>query len=153
MVDVKETIESAERKCSQRGKKLTRRRKQVLSTLLEVRKALSAYELVNLCNKNTHEPMPPISVYRILEFLRAEQLVHKLETANKYVACTHIACKHKHRRSQFLICNECHNVQELDTTIEALSAIEDAAKVANFRPLNPQIEVSGSCGLCKTEAS
>jgi len=152
MVDIKETIESAERKCSQRGRKLTRRRKQVLRSLLQAKKALSAYELADLCNKNSHEPMPPMSVYRVLEFLQTEQLAHKLETANKYVACTHIACKHKHRRSQFLICNECHKVQELDTTIEALSAIEAAAKIVKFRPLNPQIEVSGSCDLCKTKA-
>ncbi len=152
MTDIKEIIESAEHKCSQRGKKMTARRKQVLSALLRANKALSAYELVNVCNEDTAKPMPPMSVYRILEFLQAEQFAHKLETANKYVACKHISCKHEHRSAQFLICSDCHKVQELDTTIEALSAVVAAADTANFRLFNPQLEVSGSCGLCKTDA-
>ena len=150
MTDFKEAIESAERKCAQRGIKLTRRRREVLTTLLEANRALSAYELVNLCNESSNEPMPAMSVYRILEFLRAEQFVHKLETANKYIACKHIACEHEHKRPQFLICNDCHKVQELDTAVEALSSVETAASMLNFKLLNPQLEVSGSCGLCKT---
>ena len=150
MTDFKEAIESAERKCSQRGIKLTRRRREVLTTLLEANRALSAYELVNLCNESSNEPMPAMSVYRILEFLRAEQFVHKLETANKYIACKHIACEHEHKQPQFLICNDCHKVEELDTAVEALSSVETAASMLNFKLLNPQLEVSGSCGLCKT---
>ncbi len=150
MTDFKEAIESAERKCSQRGIKLTRRRREVLTTLLEANRALSAYELVNLCNESSNEPMPAMSVYRILEFLREEQFVHKLETANKYIACKHIACEHEHKQPQFLICNDCHKVQELDTAVEALSSVETAASMLNFKLLNPQLEVSGSCGLCKT---
>mgnify|MGYP001452343897 FL=1 len=150
MTDFKEAIESAERKCAQRGIKLTRRRREVLTTLLEANRALSAYELVNLCNESSNEPMPAMSVYRILEFLRAEQFVHKLETANKYIACKHIACEHEHKQPQFLICNDCHKVQELDTAVEALSSVETAASMLNFKLLNPQLEVSGSCGLCKT---
>tara|TARA_B100000902_G_scaffold365907_1_gene387254 strand:- start:669 stop:1121 length:453 start_codon:yes stop_codon:yes gene_type:complete len=150
MTDFKEAIESAERKCSKRGIKLTRRRREVLTTLLEANRALSAYELVNLCNESSNEPMPAMSVYRILEFLRAEQFVHKLETANKYIACKHIACEHEHKQPQFLICNDCHKVQELDTAVEALSSVETAASMLNFKLLNPQLEVSGSCGLCKT---
>jgi len=150
MTDFKEAIESAERKCSQRGIKLTRRRREVLTTLLESNRALSAYELVNLCNESSNEPMPAMSVYRILEFLREEQFVHKLETANKYIACKHIACEHEHKQPQFLICNDCHKVQELDTAVEALSSVETAASMLNFKLLNPQLEVSGSCGLCKT---
>ena len=149
MTDLKEAIESADRKCYQRGKKLTRRRREVLMTLLQAKKAVSAYELVNLCNDSSHEPMPPMSVYRILEFLQAEQFVHKLETANKYIACKHIACEHEHKQPQFLICNDCHKVQELDTAIEALSSVEAAASMLNFKLHNPQLEVSGSCGLCK----
>ena len=149
MTKLKDSIESAEQKCHQRGKKLTRRRREVLTMLLQADRAVSAYELVDLCNESSNEPMPPMSVYRILEFLQAEQFVHKLETANKYIACKHIACEHEHKQPQFLICNDCHKVQELDTSSEALSSVEAAASMLNFKLLNPQLEVSGSCGLCK----
>ncbi len=149
MTELKEAIKSAELKCHQRGKKLTRRRREVLTMLLQANRAVSAYELVSLCNDDSDEPMPPMSVYRILEFLQAEQFVHKLETANKYIACKHIACEHEHKKPQFLICNDCNKVQELDTASEALSSVEAAASMLNFKLLNPQLEVSGSCGLCK----
>ena len=148
LTDLEETLENAERKCSLRGKKLTRKRKQVLRALVETKAALSAYELVSLCNKNTSKPMPPMSVYRILEFLRVEQLAHKLETANKYIACIHITCKHKHGKSQFLICNDCHRVEEVDVPSEALSSVEAAANKADFKLLNTQLEVSGVCNMC-----
>ena len=150
MAEVKDSIESAEQKCQQRGKKLTRRRREVLTMLLQADRAVSAYELVDLCNDGSDEPMPPMSVYRILEFLQAEQFVHKLETANKYIACKHIACEHEHKQPQFLICNDCHKVQELDTSSEALSSVEAAASMLNFKLLSPQLEVTGYCGLCKT---
>ena len=145
MTRLKDSIESAEQKCHQRGKKLTRRRREVLTMLLQSNRAVSAYELVSLCNDVSDEPMPPMSVYRILEFLQAEQFVHKLETANKY-----IACEHEHKQPQFLICNDCHKVQELDTSSEALSSVEAAASMLNFKLLSPQLEVTGYCGLCKT---
>ena len=150
MTKLKDSIESAEQKCHQRGKKLTRRRREVLTMLLQADRAVSAYELVDLCNESSNEPMPPMSVYRILEFLQAEQFVHKLETANKYIACKHIACEHEHKQPQFLICNDCHKVQELDTSSEALSSVEAAASMLNFKLLSPQLEVTGYCGLCKT---
>ena len=150
MTELKEAIKSAELKCHQRGKKLTRRRREVLTMLLQADRAVSAYELVDLCNDDSDEPMPPMSVYRILEFLQAEQFVHKLETANKYIACKHIACEHEHKQPQFLICNDCHKVQELDTSSEALSSVEAAASMLNFKLLSPQLEVTGYCGLCKT---
>ena len=149
MTELKDSIESAEQKCHQRGKKLTRRRREVITMLLQADRAISAYELVDLCNENSNEPMPPMSVYRILEFLQAEQFVHKLETANKYIACKHIACEHEHKQPQFLICNDCHKVQELDTSSEALSSVEAAASMLNFKLLSPQLEVTGYCGLCK----
>ena len=37
-----------------------------------------------------------MSIYRILEFLESQQLVHKLKLTNRYVACVHITCNHEH---------------------------------------------------------
>ena len=54
-----------------------------------------------------------MSVYRILDFLIHEELVHKLETASLYIACAHIACDHQHETPQFLICDRCFTVKEI----------------------------------------
>ena len=49
-----------------------------------------------------------MAVYRILGFLEAENLVHKLVlTNNKYVACYHIGSEYKHEIPQSLICDGC----------------------------------------------
>ncbi|MEM7256231.1 MAG: transcriptional repressor [Pseudomonadota bacterium] len=91
-----QVLARAEAQCLQNGSKLTKKRKAVLRGLLESNRALSAYELADYCKEQLGESMPPMSVYRILEFLEAEQLVHKLKLANRFVACVHITCDHKH---------------------------------------------------------
>jgi len=94
--------------------------------------------------------MPAMSVYRILSFLEGQSLAHKLSTANKYVACSHITCTHKHySRPQFLICNDCTKVQEVDISSEALVAMEQAAHTAGFHLESRQLELSGTCNDCR----
>jgi Fur family zinc uptake transcriptional regulator len=124
--------------------------RQVLCALLQEDRALSAYELMEVCNRESNEPMPAMSVYRILSFLEEQSLVHKLNTANKYVACSHITCTHKHySRPQFLICNDCTKVQEVDISSEALVAMEQVAQTAGFHLESRQLELSGTCNDCR----
>ena len=92
--------------------------------------------------------MPAMSVYRILDFLQEEQFVHRLETANKYISCSHLSCSHEHLQAQFLICNSCRRVEEIDMSSAALAAMQTAASAAGFTSVSPQLEVSGVCGNC-----
>ena len=96
----KQALARAEAQCMEHGNKLTEKRKTVLLGLLQSERALSAYELADYCRDELGQPMPPMSVYRILEFLESEQLVHKLKLANRFVACVHITCDHSHAVSQ-----------------------------------------------------
>src|SRR5690554_1832859 len=107
MSRVKKILDHAEAKCRASGVRLTEKRKRILTGLLKSQKAQSAYELINYMQKEFDESPAPTTVYRILEFLKAENLVHKLHLANKYVACSHISCNHAHEVPQFLICDEC----------------------------------------------
>ncbi len=91
----------AEQRCSEVGSKLTLKRGQVLEGLVKSKKALSAYELTDFCRNELGYELLPMSVYRILEFLENNQLVHRLNTSNKYIACSHITCGHRHRPPQF----------------------------------------------------
>ena len=90
-------INKARDVCARSGGRLTEKRRGVLELLLISNSPLSAYEITDAYNKAAEKPMPAMSVYRILEFLAAENLVHKLRSTNKYVACSHIACGHAHR--------------------------------------------------------
>mgnify|MGYP001200730706 CR=1 FL=1 len=153
MPSIEKIIANAERKCAQRGKKLTPKREKVLKALLNSKAALSPYELATLFKQQLTEPMPAMSIYRILNLLSEVGLAHKLETANKYVACSHIASDHEHRGSQFLICNDCNMVEEIDVSLEALSAVESAADAVGFSLHNQHIEVTGLCGRCNPASS
>ena len=83
MSKVQAIIDHAEQQCKENGTRLTSKRKHVLCGLLKSDKAMSAYELVDYCKTEFDETIPAMSVYRILEFLEREHLVHRLNLAKK----------------------------------------------------------------------
>ena len=94
--DIDQIIKKSQESCASTGAKLTSKRKNVLTVLLTSSTPLSAYEVVERYKKQFNESLPVMSVYRMLDFLIQEKLVHKLETAGQYVTCAHIACDHQH---------------------------------------------------------
>lgn len=138
----------AEEACAKSGVRLTDKRKKILATLLASQRALSAYEIVDSVRLAHSETMPPMSVYRILDFLEGENLVHKLNSANKYVACSHIACNHAHEIPQFLICSQCGQVKEIAVGIEIINALEERVKNAGYHLNTPQLELNCICEAC-----
>ncbi len=63
--------------CNHSGGRLTSKRKGILELMLLSNVPLSAYEVTDKYNKSTGSSMAAMSVYRILDFLETEQLVHK----------------------------------------------------------------------------
>lgn len=149
MASVKKIIEHAQTQCQHRGTRLTDKRKAVLTGLLNSRQALSAYELIDVCRETLDEKLPPMSMYRILDFLEQEQLVHKLKLANRYVACTHITCNHQHEVPQFLICIECFRVEETAISKSMLDSLKGNVKKVGFELVSPQLEINCVCGDCR----
>jgi len=150
---VQAAITNAENSCKARGANLTNKRKQVLSALLQSDKARSAYELVDYCKDNFGEALPPMSVYRILDFLQEEHLVHKLKLANKYIACSHITCDHDHGVVQFLICNKCQIVKEITINKSTIATLQRDVENAGFQLASPQLEINCLCQSCKNKAA
>ncbi|WP_423893633.1 Fur family transcriptional regulator [Candidatus Pelagadaptatus aseana] len=142
-------MDRAEDSCRAHGARLTNKRKQVLSGLLKSEKAMSAYELVDFCRDEYGESLPPMSVYRILEFLQQESLVHKLSLANKYIACAHIACDHDHGVPQFLICSHCQRVEEITINQATIDTLKQNVESAGFHLVSPQLEMNCLCDRCK----
>ena len=141
-------LQDAERHCSERGAKFTAKRKRVLEALLNSDKALSAYELADYCRVEQGLEMLPMSIYRILDFLASEGLVHRLKTTNKFIACSHISCNHDHQAWQFLICQSCDKVEEVDLEKSIVSKITDAIHEVGFRMAGSQLELEGVCADC-----
>lgn len=146
-------IDHAEQQCVSNGTKLTHKRKTVLLGLLKSNRALSAYELSDYCKEELGESMPPMSVYRILEFLEGEQLVHKLKLANRFVACVHITCDHQHAVPQFLICMNCNRVSEISISESILRTLRDNVDKAGYKLVSPQFEMNCLCKECENVAT
>ena len=135
----------AEKWCVDRGQRLTSIRRQVLEALLASHKPLGAYEIIDHLAAAGGRPAP-ITIYRALDFLRDNLLVHRIESRNAFVACVH-----NHGEGAFvvfLICDKCGAVGEAsgDGVAGALAA---AARDAGFSPKLPVVEISGLCSYCR----
>ena len=133
----------AEALCRERGVRLTEQRKTALQLLCVSDKPLSAYELLERMRGVVKNPAPP-TVYRALDFLLEQGLVHKLESRHAYVGCAHP--DHPHA-SQFLICDDCGEVAEVEDPIVAKS-LKAVGKAIGFRTKRPVVELLGICAQC-----
>lgn len=151
-MNTERVLKRAEKLCADHGSKLTTKRRQVLTGLLDSEKALSAYDLADYCRDRLGSNLLPMSVYRILDFLQSKGLAHRLNTANKYVACAHIACDHEHEVPQFLICKECDTVKEVGITKSVVRGISNAVESVGFNLMSNQIELECLCSDCANDA-
>ena len=133
----------AEVLCRKRGVRLTDQRKTVLRLLCASDKPMSAYNLLERMRETIRNPAPP-TVYRALDFLLEQGLVHKLESLHAYVGCTHP--DHPHA-SQFLICGDCGEVAEVEDSSIARS-LQAAGRAVGFRTKRPVVELLGTCAQC-----
>lgn len=147
-MDIEKLIDNVRVKCKSHGKTLTPKRKTVLYALLHADKALSAYEIVDYCTQELGEPIQAMSVYRALEFLEGEHLVHKLKVSNKFIVCSHIECEHEHGIPQFLICSRCNKISEQTVDPDTFSGLQIDARQDGFTVMQPQIEINCLCDDC-----
>ncbi len=138
-----DTLRHVEKLCRVRGVRLTAHRRTVLELLYVSDKPLSAYEILDQMRSDTHNPTPPV-VYRALDFLIKQGLIHKLECLHAFMACPHP--EHPHS-SQFLICDGCGEVCEIENR-EITQSLLSAEKVTGFKTKRPIVEFLGTCSQC-----
>ena len=142
-------IAHAETLCAARAQRLTPIRRHVLEALLASHKPLGAYEIIEHLAQHSSPPQnrpAPITVYRALDFLRDNGLVHRIESRNAFVACAH-----NHGDDDlvvFLICEKCGAVGEAPGG-GAGEALKSSARAAGFSPKSPLIEIAGICSHCR----
>lgn len=146
---VQSRLQIAEQVCKESNVRLTKKRRQVLVLLLLTVKAKSAYALIELFETHYKEILLPMTAYRTLEFLEEVQLVHRLKTTNKYIACSHIGCKSSHDLPHFFICERCLRVDEMNNIdSHSLCDLTNKAEQTGYQLSSPQIELSGVCNTC-----
>jgi Fur family zinc uptake transcriptional regulator len=148
---VEAAIARAAADCAARGAQLTELRRQVLRIVLGAPQPIGAYALLDRLRAERPGAAPP-TVYRALDFLQAQGLVHRVERLNAFVGCSgpdqHQHCGHGHDHPhQFLICGACGATSEVCDD-EVAAAVASAARRAGFVPVRTTVEVEGRCALC-----
>lgn len=142
---VSTALNSAEAVCGKAGERLTPLRKRVLELVWDSHKPVGAYALLDKLKEDGRGAAPP-TIYRALEFLLACGLIHRIESLNAYVGCSHPGENHV---TQFLICRACGTAAELDDR-RLGEAIGRSAAEHGFNIVSRVIELSGVCARCKT---
>jgi Fur family transcriptional regulator, zinc uptake regulator len=140
------TLERADDICRDRGVRLTHGRRRVLEILCAASRPIGAYEILAAMREGSRAVAPP-TVYRALEFLVEQGLVHKLESLHAFVGCD---CPGHTQACQFLICVECGGVVELNHSGLAKS-LEIVAQECGFAPRRPVVELIGTCAGCSAK--
>lgn len=142
--------------CAARGVRLTELRRAVLELILRATQPVGAYALLEQMRATRGAAAPP-TVYRALEFLAEQGLIHKVERLAAFIPCIEAhAHGHEHahahaHEAQFLICRGCGRVTEIDDA--ALSAaLRAAAAQAGFSVSGATVEAEGLCAACRPAA-
>ncbi len=144
-----EAIARAEAECRRRGARLTPIRREVLEALYATHRPLGAYDIAEALGGEGRR-LAPITIYRALEFLMEQGLVHRLASRNAFIACPHGHAPHD--LVAFLICEACGGVDELSSA--GLSgAIGELLAGQRFEPHLQTLEISGRCAHCRDAGS
>lgn len=138
-----EALAAAEALCASRGANLTPVRRRVFELIWQGHSAVKAYDIIDAFS-DSGGTKPP-TVYRALDFLIGQGLVHRLDSLNAFVGCPHPDGGHD---SHFLICDDCGDVTEMDSKPFA-GQLQDEASKQGFQIAHQTIEVRGHCSTCR----
>lgn len=142
---VHDAMAAAERLCGARGARLTPLRRRVLELVWNSHQPLGAYELLDRLTAEGHKPAPP-TVYRALEFLLEQKLVHRIASRNAFIGCSHPGAAHA---GYFLLCESCGNAEEIADASALGKAVDKAAASAEFTVHSQTLELTGLCRRCR----
>lgn len=144
---IEDAVEAAERICRDRGLRFTDTRRRVLEIVWDGHGPVGAYDILAVLQAERRRTAPP-TVYRALDFLLEHGLVHKIETLNAFVGCSHPSGHPGGAHvSQFLICTGCHRAAEIDDP-EIARLISRKMVGAGFDVSRQTVELQGVCSSC-----
>jgi Fur family zinc uptake transcriptional regulator len=140
---LKTSLAAIEHKLSAAEQRLTAPRKRVLELMLAAGQPVKAYDLMAAYGQGEEGPAKPPTVYRALEFLERQGLIHRIQSLNAYVVCR-IEAGHD---AAFLICDCCGATEEVEPGKG--EQLAGPATKANFQIKGVTIEAHGLCAECR----
>lgn len=145
---IAEALDKAAELCRERGARLTELRRRVLELVWRSHEPIGAYAILEELQRSRTGAAPP-TVYRALDFLLGQGLIHRIESLNAFVGCPTPDRRHS---GQFLICSDCGRVAEIDDS-KVGSAIARSAASQGFTVDRLTVELRGRCPACKEAAA
>jgi Fur family zinc uptake transcriptional regulator len=155
-----DALRKAEAICGQRKTRLTDIRRQVLELVWQSHAPIGAYDILSQINEGGGRPpskkeraltarggkTAPMAVYRALDFLMENGLVHRIASRNAFIGCAHMG--EDHHAAQFLICHKCGTTAELENPT-LTRALKQAVAERGFSIDSQIVEISGTCPHCR----
>lgn len=123
---------------------LTKNQTLVLEALARAQAPLTAYTILDQLREDGFRAPP--QVYRALDKLVEFGMVHRLESINAFVACSHPGCD-GHATVAFTICTACGQARELNDHRIA-HMLDGLAGQAGFTLKKATVELRGLCADC-----
>ena len=142
---VNDALQSAEHVCAQKVTRLTDLRRRVLELVWESHRPVGAYYILEALMKEQRAAPP--TVYRALDFLLGQGLVHRIASLNAYVGCNRPQTPHS---GQFLICDTCLESAEI-LNEKVFDALRETALSAGFEVRQQTVEIIGTCRRCREQ--
>lgn len=143
---VADAMDRADAVCARNGGRLTELRRRVLEIVWEQHRPVGAYDIIEVMSRDRARIAPP-TVYRALDFLVAQGLVHRIDRLNAFVGCPRPDEPH---RAAFLLCRDCGEVAEVETT-ELDDLLHRIAARSDFQLEHRTIELTGLCAACRAK--
>ncbi len=143
---VNQALTKAEAICRQRGQRLTALRRRVLELVWDNHQPVGAYALLERM-RGERGQVAPATVYRALDFLQGQGLVHRLASLNAFIGCAFPDARHA---GQFLICTACRQLAELDDN-RVTTALKASATASGFTISSSTVEIMGLCTNCREQ--
>jgi len=143
---VNDALQSAEDVCAQKVTRLTDLRRRVLELVWESHRPVGAYYILEALMKEQRAAPP--TVYRALDFLLGQGLVHRIASLNAYVGCNRPQTPHS---GQFLICDTCLESAEI-LNEKVFDALRETALNTGFDVHQQTVEIIGTCRRCRQQS-
>ncbi len=130
----------AEALCAEKGLRFTPIRRKILNLIWDNAPRIKAYDLQKKLEQMGEKLNPP-TIYRALDFLLSNGLIHRLESLNSYAPC------HDHEdyhHGQFIICSDCDDVTEIHED-KIVDNLLQAVKKRGYDIRNQTIEFRVKC--------
>ena len=146
-MDTTSFIHSASSHCEKNGAKLTDLRRQVLDLVLQYQGVVKAYQILSDLQQTRASAAPP-TVYRALDFLVEQGILHRVDALNGYVVCQHLDDAHHHIHANLIAtCRDCGRVDEM-VADAGMQALRESCLAHGFEMDHQQLLLNGRCVEC-----